>query len=62
MGENDQPILKHLTSIRQIKETNSKNYSLVFDFSENEFFTNTELRKRFVFGDDKYNAEYSEGT
>ena len=37
-----------------MKEADSKNFSLVFSFSSNEFFSNTELRKRFIFGKDDY--------
>jgi nucleosome assembly protein 1-like 1 len=45
-----------------IKEKDTKNYSLVFEFSENEFFENSELKKRMIFDKDEANADYSEGT
>lgn len=62
LGENDLPILAHLTELKIMKEKDSSNYSLVFKFSENEFFENSELRKRLIFGEDENNADYSEGT
>jgi nucleosome assembly protein 1-like 1 len=62
IGENDLPLLQHLKNIAILKEENSKNYSLVFEFSENEFFSNTHLKKRFVFGEDDSNPDYSEST
>jgi len=45
-----------------MKEENSENFSLVFNFSENEYFHNTELRKRFIFGKEEENLEQTEGT
>jgi nucleosome assembly protein 1-like 1 len=62
IGENDLPILAHLTQIKHLKEKDSKNYSLVFEFSENEYFENTELKKRLIFDKDENNADYSEST
>jgi len=47
-----------------MKEADSENYSLVFTFSENDYFTNTELRKRFIFpkGEEADRPEKTEGT
>ena len=45
-----------------MKEADTENFSLVFSFSENEYFSNTELRKRFIFGKEEENLEQTEGT
>lgn len=34
----------------------------MFEFSENEYFENTELKKRLIFEKDESNADYSEST
>lgn len=62
IGDKDLPILEHLTEIKKIKEKDSKNYSIVFVFSENDYFKNTELKKKFIFGKEEDMAEQSEGT
>lgn len=61
LGDNDLEILKHLQSVRKVKEdSEKKDYTLVFTFSENDHFTNTELRKKFIYVGEE--TDKTEGT
>jgi nucleosome assembly protein 1-like 1 len=59
--EKDEEALKALTSIQYVREENSDNFELIFTFAKNEYFSNTELRKKFFVNKDE-EPEKSEGT
>jgi nucleosome assembly protein 1-like 1 len=50
-NEKDNEVLKHLKRIELEITAENNDFTLVFHFEENEFFTNTELRKKFFFAD-----------
>lgn len=46
--DKDEEILKKLTDIEIRREENSEDYTIVFHFDENEYFTNKELTKKVI--------------
>lgn len=48
-NDRDSEVLKHLTKVEVRYVENSDDFTLVFTFRENEYFTNTELTKKFYF-------------
>ena len=46
--EKDEEILKNLTNVQIQREDNSENFTLLFTFEANEFFTNTQLTKKVI--------------
>lgn len=59
MSEKDEPILNFLKKISFSKDDKIKTY--VFEFAENEYFSNTTLTKVFHMKDEEQ-SEKSEGT
>lgn len=59
MSEKDEPILNFLKKISFSKDDKIKTY--VFEFAENEYFSNTTLTKVFYMKDEEQ-SEKSEGT
>jgi len=59
MNEKDEPILNNLKKVSFTKDSQLKTF--VFEFAENEFFSNTTLTKVFHLKEDE-NSERSEGT
>ena len=58
----DEPILSHLINIKMKKGANY-NYKLIFEFSPNEYFTNTKLIKSIILSeDDESICKESNGT
>lgn len=47
IGKDDDGLLKCLENIRVEDEEGTDNFTIVFEFSENEFITNTQLTKKF---------------
>jgi len=59
----DEEILKHLKEIKLIPlDGNEMNYKIDFDFSPNDFFTETLLSKTFLFNANTEEIEKSTGT
>jgi len=63
--ENDEPAIKHLVDIRTTQE-DLKGFTLEFEFSDNEFFTDKILVKKYITSDNEYSDdstfEKAEGT
>ena len=57
--EKDETALKHITNL-ELKKVEGEDFELIFTFSENEFFTNTTLTKKFFIKDEE--PVKSEGT
>lgn len=48
-SEEDLAVFKHLERVENTYEANSLNFTLKFYFSDNEYFTNKVLEKKFIF-------------
>lgn len=59
--EKDQDCLKHITSMKYNLIDDSDDFEIIFTFSANDYFTNTELKVKFIMIDDE-ECEKSEGT
>lgn len=44
-------MLKYLTKVELQLEKDNNNFTIVFTFSQNEYFTNTVLSKKFIFSE-----------
>ena len=47
IGTDDEPLLKAIENISVVDEEGTDNFTIVFDFAENEFITNKQLTKKF---------------
>ena len=52
MGNDDEQLLKSLQNIYVVDEEGTDNFTIVFEFSENEFITNPKLEKKFYLKND----------
>ena len=48
-AEEDLPILQHLVKVENEFDPNSLNFTIKFEFSNNEYFTDKVLEKKFIF-------------
>ncbi len=62
LKEKDHDALKALKKIEYKPEEETDNFSLIFTFADNEFFTNDVLTKRFIIKDGDESPEVSTGT
>ncbi len=47
IGQDDEPLLKAIENITVVDEEGTDNFTIVFDFAENELITNKQLTKKF---------------
>jgi len=48
----DEPLLKHITTIHHLPEEEGNNFTIRFTFSPNDFFTNDKLEVKFFMIDE----------
>lgn len=48
-AEEDLPILQHLVKVENEFDPNSLNFTIKFEFSNNDYFTDKVLEKKFIF-------------
>lgn len=56
----DEPLLKHLINVEASKDEKGTNLTVIFYFSENEWFTNTQLKKEFELDGDEIKRGYGD--
>ncbi|KAM3138142.1 hypothetical protein pb186bvf_009815 [Paramecium bursaria] len=59
--DRDEPILKLLQKVEYTQQEGSENFTLIFHFANNEYFSNQTLKKKFILKDGE-NPVKSEGT
>ena len=47
IGTDDEPLLKAIENVTVVDEEGTDNFTIVFDFAENELITNKQLTKKF---------------
>lgn len=47
IGSDDEPLLKAIENVSVVDEEGTDNFTIVFDFAENELITNKQLAKKF---------------
>lgn len=62
LGKNDEPILRHLLKIDGYDNRDQNKCGLVFTFSDNEHFTNKELKIEFLIDQKQQEAKHVQST
>lgn len=53
IGPDDEPLLKAIENISVVDEEGTDNFTIVFDFAENELINNKQLTKKFYLKNDE---------
>lgn len=53
IGTDDEPLLKAIDNISVVDEEGTDNFTIVFDFADNDIITNKQLTKKFFLKNDE---------
>lgn len=52
IGTDDEPLLKAIENIHVVDEEGTDNFTIIFDFADNEIISNKQLTKKFYLKND----------
>lgn len=53
IGTDDEPLLKAIDNIHVVDEEGTDNFTIIFDFADNEIISNKQLTKKFYLKNDE---------